>query len=375
MLRVEHLTKIFENTTDKVVGGIRDASFALEAGTFFTLLGPSGCGKTTTLRCIAGLETPDEGVIAVDDRTLFDAAARINVPVEQRAVGMVFQSYAIWPHMTVAENVAFPFTVARHRRYSRAEIAEAVKRALAIVDLDGFQQRSATRLSGGQQQRVALARAIVHEPRLLLLDEPLSNLDAQLRDEMRSELKRLQSKIGITTVYVTHDQSEALALSDQIAVIDKGRITQIGSPHDIYFRPANPFVARFVGATNLLTGRLIGSANGRGEVEVLSGRRIQCVLPQRIDDPSAVSVSVRPESIELLRPDAGNGQAQVKPIAWPGRISGVTFLGAACRVDVVSDGVSLQVTTPADMRAARRRRGAAAVSRPSARSPCRDGLS
>ncbi len=349
MLRVEHLTKIFENTTDKVVGGIRDASFGLEAGTFFTLLGPSGCGKTTTLRCIAGLEMPDEGVIAVEDRKLFDAAARINVPVEQRAVGMVFQSYAIWPHMTVAENVAFPFTVARHRRYSRAEIAEAVKRALAIVDLDGFQQRSATRLSGGQQQRVALARAIVHEPRLLLLDEPLSNLDAQLRDEMRSELKRLQSKIGITTVYVTHDQSEALALSDQIAVIDKGRITQIGSPHDIYFRPANPFVARFVGATNLLTGRLLDSANGRGEVEVLSGRRIQCVLPQRIDDPSTVSVSVRPESIELLRPDAGNGQAKGQANCLAGRVSGVTFLGAACRVDVVSDGVSLQVTTPADI--------------------------
>ena len=346
MLRVERLTKIFENTTDQVVGGIRDAGFTLKSGTFFTLLGPSGCGKTTTLRCIAGLETPDQGVIAVEDRVLFDAAARINVPVEQRAVGMVFQSYAIWPHMTVAENVAFPFTVARHRRYSRAEIAEAVKRALSIVDLDGFQQRSATRLSGGQQQRVALARAIVHEPRLLLLDEPLSNLDAQLRDEMRSELKRLQSKIGITTVYVTHDQSEALALSDQIAVIDKGHITQIGSPQDIYFRPANPFVARFVGATNLLTGRLLGTANGRGEVEVAGGRRIQCVMPQAIDDPNAVCVSVRPESIELVRPDGGNGKLGNR---LSGRVSGVTFLGAACRVDVESDGISLQVTTPADV--------------------------
>src|SRR2546421_236336 len=209
MLRVEGLTKIFDNSTDQMAGGIRGASFTLEPGTFFTLLGPSGCGKTTTLRCVAGLETPDDGVIAVDGRSLFDAGKRVNVPVEQRSVGMVFQSYAIWPHMTVAENVAFPFTVARHRRYSRAEIADGVKRALTIVDLDGFQERSATRLSGGQQQRVALARAIVHEPRLLLLDEPLSNLDAQLRDDMRGELKRLQSKIGITTVYVTHDQSEA----------------------------------------------------------------------------------------------------------------------------------------------------------------------
>src|ERR1700680_1357898 len=269
MLRVERLSKIFENATDQIVGGIRDASFALEAGTFFTLLGPSGCGKTTTLRCIAGLETPDDGVIAVDERRLFDAKARVNVPVEARAIDMVFQSYAIWPHMTVAENVAFPLTVAK--RMKRAEVAQAVRRALAVVDLDGFQERSATRLSGGRKQRGALPRAIVHEPGLLLLDEPLSNLDAQLRDDMRGELKRLQSKIGITTVYVTHDQSEALALSDRIAVIDRGRITQIGSPQDIYFRPANPSVARIVGATNLLPGRLLGLVEGRGPVEGLSG--------------------------------------------------------------------------------------------------------
>src|SRR6266850_2607928 len=321
MLRVERLTKIFDNSTDQMAGGIRDASFTLEPGTFFTLLGPSGCGKTTTLRCIAGLETPDEGVIVVEGRTLFDAKARLNVPVEQRSIGMVFQSYAIWPHMTVAENVAFPFTVAKHKRYTRAEIAEGVKRALA--------------------------RAIVHEPRLLLLDEPLSNLDAQLRDDMRGELKRLQSKIGITTVYVTHDQSEALALSDRIAVIDQGRITQIGSPHDIYFRPANAFVARFVGATNLLAGRLIGSADGRGEVEVLGGRHIRCLVPQGIADASAVSVSIRPESIQLVAPDAKATNGQGNCLA--GRISGVTFLGAACRVDVMSDGVNLHVTAPADL--------------------------
>jgi len=260
---------------------------------------------------------------------------------------MVFQSYAIWPHMTVAENVAFPFTVSKRRRYSKAEIADGVRRALAIVDLDGFEQRPATRLSGGQQQRVALARAIVHEPRLLLLDEPLSNLDAQLRDEMRGELKRLQSKIGITTVYVTHDQSEALALSDRIAVIDRGHITQIGSPQDIYFRPANPFVARFVGATNLLSGRLVNSANGKAAVEVLGGKQIQCLVPQGIDDPSAVSVSIRPESIRLVPRAAGAAAGGENCLA--GRISGVTFLGAARRVDVVSDGVPLQVTTPADM--------------------------
>src|SRR5215203_5393149 len=320
MLRVERLTKIFDNATDQIAGGIRDANFALDPGTFFTLLGPSGCGKTTTLRCIAGLETPDLGVISVEGRPLFDAEARVNVPVERRAVGMVFQSYAIWPHMTVAENVAFPLTVAKNRRYTRSEIEEGVKRALAVVDLDGFQDRPAPRLSGGQQQRVALARAIVHEPRLLLLDEPLSNLDAQLRDEMRSELKRLQSKIGITTVYVTHDQSEALALSDQIAVIDQGRVRQIGSPQDIYFRPANPFVARFVGATNLLAGQLYFSADGRGDVQVLGDRKIKCLVPGAIDDPAAVSVSIRPESIQLVRPDARATQPPGNCLS--GRVSG-----------------------------------------------------
>jgi iron(III) transport system ATP-binding protein len=345
MLRVEGLTKIFENATDAIAGGIRDASFTLEPGTFFTLLGPSGCGKTTTLRAIAGLEMPQAGVIEVDGRKLFDAAARVNVPVEQRAVGMVFQSYAIWPHMTVAENVAFPFTVAKGRRYSRAEIEEGVRRALAVVDLDGFQERPATKLSGGQQQRVALARAIVHEPRLLLLDEPLSNLDAQLRDDMRGELKRLQSKIGITTVYVTHDQSEALALSDTIAVIDRGHITQMGTPQEIYFRPANPFVARFVGATNLLTGRLTGQANGHGEVTVLAERRIQCTMPQAIAHPAPVSVSIRPESIALHPPGS---RAEGNRLA--GRIKGVTFLGATRRVDVLCDGTTLQVTTAADTR-------------------------
>jgi iron(III) transport system ATP-binding protein len=347
MLRVAHLSKIFENQTDQIVGGIRDASFTLEAGSFFTLQGPSGCGKTTTLRCIAGLETPDAGAIDIDGRRLFDAEMRVNVPVEQRAIGMVFQSYAIWPHMTVAENVAFPLTVAKGRRVTRAEIAEAVRRALAVVDLDGFQDRSATRLSGGQQQRVALARAIVHEPRLLLLDEPLSNLDAQLRDEMRSELKRLQSKIGITAVYVTHDQSEALALSDRLAVIEHGRIIQIGSPHDIYFRPANPFVARFVGATNLLPGRLLEASGGEGRAEVLNARVIRCAVPQPIENAAAVSVSIRPESIRLkLRQD---GAAPAGENCLPGRITGVTFLGAAHRIDVVSDEVALQVSAPSDL--------------------------
>ena len=249
---------------------------------------------------MAGLETPDDGVITVDGRTLFDAKARVNVPVEQRFVGMVFQSYAIWPHMTVAENVAFPFTVSKQRRYSRTEIEEGVKRALDIVDLQGFQQRPATRLSGGQQQRVALARAVVHEPRLLLLDEPLSNLDAQLRDEMRSELKRLQNKIGITTVYVTHDQSEALALSHQIAVMNPGRIQQIGSPRDIYERPQTKFVADFVGTTNFVEGTVTARDNEERyymidtELGPLRSYSVEAVQPG-----DKVVLSIRPEDVRL----------------------------------------------------------------------------
>jgi iron(III) transport system ATP-binding protein len=348
MLRVEGLTKIFANTTDAIAGGIRDAGFALEPGAFFTLLGPSGCGKTTTLRCLAGLETPDSGTIVLDERALFDRSRRVNVPMNKRAIGMVFQSYAIWPHMTVAENVAFPLTVNKERRFSRSEIEGAVKEALATVNLDGYQSRPATRLSGGEQQRVALARAIVFAPRLLLLDEPLSNLDAQLREEMRAELKRLQRQIGITTVYVTHDQAEALTLSDRIAVINRGSVVQIGDPRAIYFRPESDFVARFVGATNLLPGRLLGVVDGRGEAEAVSGHRLSCIVPHRIADMSAVAVSIRPEHIRLLAgappgpPDQGENRLS-------GRVVGVSFLGNACRVDIDADGTPLQVTIGAEV--------------------------
>ncbi len=351
MLQIERLTKLYANPTDRMAGGVRDVSFALEPGAFFTMLGPSGCGKTTTLRAVAGLEKPDDGLISLQGTALFDARAGIDVAVERRGIGMVFQSYAIWPHMTVAENVAFPFAVARDRRSSRAEVEQAVGRALAAVDLAGYQDRPATRLSGGEQQRVAVARAIVRQPRLLLLDEPLSNLDAQLRDEMRGELKRLQGEIGITTVYVTHDQAEAFALSDRIAVMNGGRIAQLGTPEEIDFGPADAFVARFVGATNLLEGRVLASADERGEVEVLRGRRLRCLVPRGVDGASAVLVSVRPESIRLASRGptaAADPGKDAGENCLAGRIAGVTFLGATRRIDVVVDGVALQVTTLAD---------------------------
>ena len=339
MLEIERLTKIFANTTDAIAGGIRNATFMLENGTFFTLLGPSGCGKTTTLRCLAGLETPDEGRVAVEGDVLFDSATGVNVPMNRREVGMVFQSYAIWPHMTVAENVAFPLTVAKDRRYSRSEIDEAVDHALKTVDLGGFQSRPATRLSGGQQQRVALARSIVKTPRLLLLDEPLSNLDAQLREEMRVELKRLQRQIGITTVYVTHDQAEALTLSDQIAVIDQANVIQVGTPREIYFRPANDFVAKFVGSTNLLDGKVIGAEGDTVQVEVARGGRLACLKTGTMQTGDQVAVSIRPETIRLsMAEDPGSDGNRLS-----GTVRNVAFLGDACRVDVQVGERLLQV--------------------------------
>jgi len=344
MLAVDKLTKIYANAEDGIAGGVREASFTLPDGAFFTLLGPSGCGKTTTLRSIAGLETPDSGRVQLDGRILFDGSNGANVPMNRREIGMVFQSYAIWPHMTVAENVAFPLTVGKTKA-PKAEIEDRVAKALATVNLAGYQTRPATRLSGGEQQRVALARAIVRTPKLLLLDEPLSNLDAQLREEMRVELKRLQRQIGITTVYVTHDQSEALALSDTVAVLARGRIVQVGTPKDIYFRPASEFVARFLGATNLIRGKLLqaGSAGHHATVEIAGGTRLSCVLTR--DEPAGadVVVSARPENIRLA---PGSAAPAASENALSGHVRQVTFLGSAMRVEIATKGgVVLQVAT------------------------------
>jgi iron(III) transport system ATP-binding protein len=300
-LQILSLTKVYKESGGGKAGGIRDASFDLPDGSFFTLLGPSGCGKTTTLRCIAGLEFPDSGQIKVGDRNFFDSATGTWVPMNLRKIGMVFQSYAIWPHMTVFENVAFPLRVSKDPRYSRAEIEQMVGDALRTVSLDGYGDRPATRLSGGQQQRVALARAIVRKPRLLLLDEPLSNLDATLREEMRNELKRLQQQIGITTVYVTHDQTEALEMSDTIAVIDRGQVVQMGSPREIYFNPVNAFVAGFVGTTNIVSGKCTGEkADGVVTVSVGGGQSIDCLARNGSVSGQDLKVSVRPENITLV---------------------------------------------------------------------------
>ena len=341
MLTVTGLTRVFANNFDAMAGGVRDASFNLPAGTFFTLLGPSGCGKTTTLRCLAGLERPDGGFIGLDDRVLFDGASGAMVPVHLRGIGMVFQSYAIWPHMTVFENIAFPLRVSRDRSYGREEIARMVDQALSTVGLSGYGPRPATRLSGGQQQRVALARAIVHQPKLLLLDEPLSNLDASLREDMRIELRRLQQQIGITTVYVTHDQSEALAMSDQIAVMDRGRIVQLAAPRAIYFSPANDFVASFIGAANLLAGTAEArvAAGGTGMVRLVGGIGIMCAFPGGTQAGQPATVALRPESIAVTPADA---PAPAGVNALTGILQDASFLGATLRCDVLAAGQLLR---------------------------------
>src|SRR5436309_7780154 len=239
------------------VPAVDGVSFTVAQGEHVTLLGPSGCGKTTTLRAIAGLEQPVGGSIRIDGETVFSAAQRRNVPTERRGVSMVFQSYAVWPHMSVAENVAYGLRV---RKLPKAQIAEAVERALELVQMRALADRSAALLSGGQQQRVALARAIAFSPTVLLFGEPLSNLDAKLRAEMRVELRALQRRLGVTSLYVTHDQEEALAISDRVIVMNVGGIEQIGAPEDIYNRPKTRFVADFVGSANLSAGLITAAA-------------------------------------------------------------------------------------------------------------------
>lgn len=336
MLTLKNLTKVYPARHGEYAGGIRDAEIDLDPGTFFTLLGPSGCGKTTTLRCIAGLETPDVGVITVDGIALFDKDKGISVPLHRRNIGMVFQSYAIWPHMTVFENVSFPMRVSKSTRYSREQIRDAVGVALDSVGLGGYAHRSATQLSGGQQQRVALARAIVHRPKLLLLDEPLSNLDAALREEMRGELKRLQRELGITAVYVTHDQTEALAMSDVISVINKGRIVQTGAPRDIYFRPADEFVASFIGHTNLLNGTLSPGADlaGLRVATLADGSAIGCKADDGIGPD--VTLSIRPEDIRL---DASSATRASDDNSVPGIVAAASFLGNVVHYDVRSSAL------------------------------------
>jgi iron(III) transport system ATP-binding protein len=300
MLSVKSLFTEYATDQGAVVKAAQDVTFEVPEGKLFTLLGPSGCGKTTTLRSIAGLEKPTAGEIEVAGRSVYSSSRGIFVAPNRRNFGMVFQSYAIWPHMNVFQNVAFPLEV---RKLGKREIETKVMRVLTAVQLDHLVDRDATKLSGGQQQRLALARALVMEPQLLLLDEPLSNLDAKLRDAMRTELKRLQREFNLTTVYVTHDQSEALALSHEIAVMNDGFIVQIGTPRQIYEQPANKFVADFVGQTNFVAGTVTAVEDaGRCRVKTAIGE-LRVHAGAGVVRDAAVVVSVRPEDLELFERD------------------------------------------------------------------------
>jgi iron(III) transport system ATP-binding protein len=327
MITVSNLVKIFPDRKEKVYA-VNDVSFTVEDGQFYTLLGPSGCGKTTTLRCIAGLEKPDAGDIEVGGVTVCSTATRTYVPAHKRDIGMVFQSYAIWPHMTVFENAAFPLRVGQ-KKYSGDEVKRKVLDALRIVELDGLEGRMATQLSGGQQQRLALARALVREPRVLLLDEPLSNLDAKLREQMRVELRELQRRVNITTLYVTHDQVEALTMSNVIAVMSQGKIVQEGPPRQIYSDPKTRFVADFIGSTNFIRGTWAGDG-AAGHVETPVGA-IQAQLGPGISKGDAVVVSVRPEDVHLHK-QAPSQRANLLEAT----IESVMFVGefVDCRLNV-----------------------------------------
>lgn len=303
-------------------------------GEFVTLLGPSGCGKTTTLRLIAGFAAPDAGEILVDGQ-LLSSPARTVAP-ERRQMGMVFQSYALWPHLTVFENVAFGLRV---QRLPTRSLRERTERSLALVGLDGLGGRYPAALSGGQQQRVALARSLVTEPSILLLDEPLSNLDVALRERMRDEIKELHGRTGITFIYVTHDQAEAIAMSDRIAVMEGGRLRQYAPPLEIYEHPADRFVAGFMGAANLLDGVIDG-----GRVTLSDGTRLAVPLPETVRAGGAVTVMVRPEDIGIARAAEGHGDA------IPGVIEQANLLGPTMEYRVRCGGQSIRVHARRDER-------------------------
>ena len=317
-------------------------SLAVEAGEFVTLLGPSGSGKTTTLRWVAGLERATAGRISIGPRVVSDPAAGIFVPPEQRQLGVVFQSYAIWPHMTVFENVAYPLRV---RRRPGAVIREQVTKALRLVEMDAFADRPSPALSGGQQQRVAIARALVFEPQVLLLDEPLSNLDARLRSQMGDEFRALQRRLAITSLYVTHDQEEAMALSDRVVVMDRGHALQIGSPRAIYQRPASRQVAAFFGSPNLLDAKVTACetrADGfRLTVEAADWSGT-CDAAQACRAGEPIAVLVRPENVALNPRDTRPGW-----IRWQGKVTDLVFRGPRVSFEVATLARTIHVEATA----------------------------
>jgi iron(III) transport system ATP-binding protein len=301
-LEVTNLRKQFAIGRPAIDG----VSFAVPAGEIVVLLGPSGCGKTTTLRCVAGLEHPTGGEISIGGKVVSSPERGVLVPPRSRDLGMVFQSYAVWPHMTVRQNVVYPL---RHRKVARGESHRKVDEVLKLVGLSEYADRPVVALSGGQMQRVALARSIVYHPQLLLLDEPLSNLDAKLRLRLRDDLRVILKQTGMTALYVTHDQAEAVVLGDRIGVMRDGKLLQLGSPDEIYNRPADLFVANFTGATNEIGGTLIETNGKFGLIDVGEGRRAEAALLHRLNPGDKVRIALRPENVCIGRQDGGNSFA------------------------------------------------------------------
>jgi iron(III) transport system ATP-binding protein len=329
-IRISGVSKIY-HSEGKQINALDHVDLTIPANRIFTLLGPSGCGKTTLLRCIVGLEMPDEGEIAIGEEIVWSRPKNIFVPPEKRGLSMVFQTYAIWPHMNVFDNVAYPLQA---RKESREVIREKVARTLQFVQLEGFENRPATKLSGGQQQRVALARALVPEPKVILFDEPLSNLDAKLREETRKELRSFLTRLQITAVYVTHDRIEALSLSDSLAVMRAGRIVEIGTPKQIYFDSDQRFVADFIGRANLIAGRVKTEEGDATLVDSAIGP-IRCRRKDKVAPGDEVTVCVRPEFIRVTTAP-GEG-----PNVFQGQVTSLVFVGEAYEGEIRIGGTSL----------------------------------
>lgn len=352
ILQLCQISRIFGSTR-----AVDRLNLEIQEGEIFTLLGPSGCGKSTTLRLITGLERPDEGEIYLRGKAVASVSQGVFIPTHKRNMGMVFQSYAIWPHLTVFENVAYPL---RAHGVRGAEVKERVSKALALVNLQGLEDRPGPLLSGGQQQRVALARAMIYEPDILLLDEPFSSLDAKLRDQMRVELKQLQRRVGITVLFVTHDQVEALSLSDRIAVMESGRAVQVGSPQQLYERPEKPFIRDFLGKSVVLHGR-IARVGPENQLEVvLAGKPQKTFLIHSnrnvasVSQPSAgqrVFLSIRPEDIIIGQPGGQPGAGENRN-EMEGTIAALQFQGDRyeCHVQVGEDRVVLYYPRPSPYR-------------------------
>lgn len=327
IISIRNLEKFYPSNRG-LVQAVRKINLEVIENEFVVLLGPSGCGKTTTLRCVAGLEKPDGGEIEIGGELVNCAEKGTFVPPERRNIGMVFQSYAVWPHLNVYQNVALPLTHGR-KRLSRAKAKDRVMECIRLVQLNGLEERPVTDLSGGQQQRVALARAIVTQPMVLLMDEPLSNLDARLREEMRIELKKIANTAGVTTLYVTHDQAEALALGDKICVMNEGLIQQVGTPEEVYSRPPNKFVAEFVGEMNFVKGEV----RADGQVDSALGTHT-CAMPGGVNKGDTVTIAIRPQHIMLAPDAAADGNTP------SGTIRSRTYLGDSVLYEVeVADTV------------------------------------